>query len=116
MFRGLVVSLLIGTLALPAFAQKCDVSKPATAPSSQFKINDNGTVTDTNNTVWLRCGLGMSWNGSSCEGKTLTYSWAAAVEAVLGRRRTTVADHNDQQRANTQGARRDCNTEEPDHP
>ncbi len=83
MLRGLVVSLLLGALALPAAAQKCDASKPATAPSSQFKVNDNGTVTDTKSSrVWLRCGLGMSWNGSNCEGKTLTYDWNAAVEAV----------------------------------
>lgn len=83
MLRGLVVSLLLGTLALPALAQKCDVSKPATAPLSQFKVNSNGTVTDSKSKrVWLRCSLGMSWNGSSCEGKTLAYDWNAAKDAV----------------------------------
>lgn len=96
MLRGLVVSLLLGALALPAVAQKCDVSKSATAPSSQFKINDNGTVTNSKTKhVWLRCGLGMSWNGSSCEGKTLTYNWGAAVEAVNELNAKKVAGRND---------------------
>jgi len=96
MLRGLIVSLLLGMVALPAVAQKCDVSKPATAPSSQFKVNDNGTVTDTNNKrVWLRCGLGMSWNGSSCEGKTLTYDWSAAKDAVNELNSKKVAGRSD---------------------
>ncbi len=96
MLRSLLVSLLLGILALPAVAQKCDDSKSATAPSKQFKINDNGTVTDSKNKrVWLRCGLGMSWNGSSCEGKTLSYSWAAAVEAVNELNADKVAGRSD---------------------
>ena len=96
MLRGLVVSLLLGTLALPAVAQKCDVSKPATAPASQFKINANGTVTDAKNKlVWLRCGLGMSWNGSSCEGQTLSYDWNAAKEAVRELNTKKVAGRSD---------------------
>jgi len=96
MLRGVLVSLLLGTLALPAVAQNCDASKPATAPSSQFKINNNGTVTDIKSKrVWLRCGLGMSWNGSSCDGKSLTYSWSAAQEAVNELNTNKVAGRND---------------------
>ncbi len=96
MLRGLVVSLLLGTLALPALAQKCDVSKPATAPLSQFKFDDNGTVTDAKNKlVWLRCGLGMSWNGSSCEGQTLSYAWNEAQEAVRELNTKKVAGRSD---------------------
>ncbi len=96
MLKGMFVSLLLGTLALPAVAQKCDTSKSATAPLSQFKTNDNGTVTDTKSKrVWLRCGLGMSWNGSSCEGKTLSYNWGAAVEAVNELNANKVAGRND---------------------
>ena len=96
MLRGVVVSLLLGALALPALAQKCDVSKPATAQLSQFKVNKNGTVTDTKSKrVWLRCGLGMSWNGTSCEGKTLTSDWNAATVAVEELNSTKVAGRSD---------------------
>jgi len=96
MLRGLLVSLLLGTLALPALAQKCDVSKPATAPLSQFKFDDKGTVTDAGNKlVWLRCALGMSWNGSSCEGQTLSYDWNEAQEAVRELNTKKVAGRSD---------------------
>jgi len=94
--KGFFVALLLGTLALPVVAQKCDVSKPATAPFNQFKVNDNGSITDTaSNLVWLRCGLGMSWNGSSCEGQTLSYGWHSAVAAVKELNTKKVAGRND---------------------
>lgn len=64
-------------------AQKCDSKKAQTAPQSRFEVNSEGTVTDTQTKhVWLRCALGMRWDGTTCEGQTLTYSWNAANEAI----------------------------------
>lgn len=82
--RGLFITVLLGGLSLPALAnQSCDGSKPATAPMSRFKDGGNGTLVDTQGPrVWLRCSLGMSWSGSSCEGNSLTYNWSAAEAAV----------------------------------
>jgi hypothetical protein len=77
-------------------AQKCDVSIPVTTPSSQFEVTANGTITDIKHKlVWLRCGLGMRWNGSSCEGNTLSYDWNAAKEAVRELNAKMVAGRND---------------------
>lgn len=78
--RGLFISVLIAALATPAMAaQKCDAKKPETAPASRFNDSGNGTITDTKTKkVWMRCALGMTWNGSTCEGKTLTYNWSLA--------------------------------------
>ncbi len=83
MLRTLIISFLLGSLAMPAMAQKCDSNKAATAPMSRFKDSGNGTITDTQTKyVWLRCALGMHWNGTTCEGKTLTYDWNSANNVI----------------------------------
>lgn len=84
LIKSLFAFLLLGSLPLSVLAeQSCDSSKPASAPMSRFKDGGSGTLVDTQGKkVWLRCTLGMSWNGSSCEGNSLTYSWSGA-EAVV---------------------------------
>lgn len=84
MLRAFIISFLLASLVLPVqAAQMCDASKAATAPMSRFKENATGTITDTQSKrVWLRCALGMSWNGSTCEGQTLTYDWRSANAAI----------------------------------
>lgn len=82
--RVLVGSVLVSILAMPvAAAQKCDEKKPETAPASQFKSSGQGIITDTKTKkVWLRCSLGMNWNGSTCVGHSLTYSWNMAEQKI----------------------------------
>ena len=83
--RGLLIVSLLGVLPVLAAAaeQSCDSGKPTTAPMSRFKDGGNGALIDTQSKkVWLRCSLGMNWNGGSCEGNSLTYSWSAAEAAV----------------------------------
>jgi hypothetical protein len=84
MFRGvLFFFLLVGGAASPSMAQDCDQSKTATAPLSRFSENNKGTLRDkVHGHIWLRCALGMSWNGTTCEGKSLTFSWRDAEEAI----------------------------------
>ncbi len=83
MLRALIISFVLTGLAAPAAAQDCDASKATTAPMSRFKDSGNGTLTDTqSNRVWLRCALGMKWNGTTCEGKTLTYDWRSSNDAI----------------------------------
>lgn len=96
--KTLLTLSLLGGLSLPLLAvaaQSCDGSKPATAPMSRFKVGGNGTLIDTQSKrVWLRCSLGMSWNGSSCEGSSLTYDWSGAEAAVAELNAKRVGGHS----------------------
>ncbi len=83
LLRCLFSFFLIGGLVLPVYAQKCDSSKSATAPFSQFGIAARATITDNkNDNTWLRCPVGMTWDGHSCEGISFTYTWTGAVVAI----------------------------------
>ena len=60
--------------------QKCQTdSIIATTPSSRFKINNNGTVTDTKTgLMWKRCSEGQSW--VNCQhGIAAIYTWQQAL-------------------------------------
>ncbi len=82
-FRYLLSAALLVALAGPVAAQKCDEGKPETTPVSRFKDNGNGTITDTQTKhTWLRCAVGMHWDGSSCAGKSLEYSYTEALEVT----------------------------------
>lgn len=61
--------------------QKCQAdSIVATTPTSRFKINNNGTVTDTKTSLmWKRCSEGKSW--SNCQhGIALIFTWQQALQ------------------------------------
>lgn len=76
--------LLAVVMAAPAVAeQSCNDKVNASAPESRFKDAGKGVVTDTQTgQAWLRCPLGMDWNGSSCEGTSTSYAWNRAQDAV----------------------------------
>ncbi len=84
MFRYLIAAVLALVLGGPALAvQKCDLKKPETTPLSRFKDNGDGTITDTKTGhTWMRCAIGMHWDGKSCAGKTLEYTFSEALEVV----------------------------------
>ena len=96
LLKGLFFFFLISGLVMPAYAQKCDVSKPATAPFSRFSDAASATITDNKNkNIWLRCPVGMSWDGSSCAGISLQYTWSEAVVAVEELNQKKLAGRND---------------------
>ncbi len=80
-FRYLLSAALFVVMAGPAVAvQKCDDGKPETTPVSRFKDNGDGTITDKQTKhTWLRCAVGMTWDGKSCAGKSLEYSYSEAL-------------------------------------
>lgn len=81
--RTFLTAALAATLSMPAMAQTCDDDKVASAPASRFKQGSGETVTDSKTGLtWLRCGLGMRWDGASCTGQTLTYDWHSAQRAI----------------------------------
>jgi len=96
LLKSLSVFFLISALVMPAYAQNCDDSKPATAPFSRFSGAVSATITDKkNNNTWLRCPVGMSWDGSSCGGISLKYTWVEAVVEVEELNKKKLAGRND---------------------
>jgi hypothetical protein len=91
MFKGFKhrVSLLIviiwSSSTLGSQTQTCrtETEIPPTTPTSQFTQHDNGTVTDNaTRLIWMRCSLGQTWNGSTCEGNAIQYNWQDALLAA----------------------------------
>jgi hypothetical protein len=91
------VLLLFG--GTPAFAaQTCDTSHyPLSAPTARFTDNGNGTVTDTaTHMMWMRCSIGQTWKGSTCDGAATAMTWQAAVDAASALdRQGGYAQHHD---------------------
>jgi hypothetical protein len=82
--QSIVAFVAVILLATPALAQTCRTdSIQASAPTSRYVINADGTVTDKETKIiWMRCALGQQWDGHTCTGKVSQYNWQKAVEAV----------------------------------
>ena len=81
----LVAGLLMLAFACgpgPALAET-NLSIPPSTPSADFIDNGDGTVTHRKTgLMWMRCSLGQSWSGSSCEGSAVGYPWQSALQAA----------------------------------
>jgi len=74
----LAVLLVLGTGTVQA--QTCDATQPLSAPDSRYRLA-GATVLDQNTgLVWLRCPLGMNWDGSTCSGRLARYTWQQALQ------------------------------------
>lgn len=52
--------------------------------NERYFDNLDGTVTDKKTgLVWMRCSLGQSWNGKTCNGEAKEYTWDDAAELKL---------------------------------
>lgn len=84
--RQFIFVLLLGSSSVwfPAWAeQTCDKSFPMSSPVKRFIDNGNGTLTDFEpDLTWMRCSLGQTWNGTTCTGTPVTYTWQSAQEAA----------------------------------
>jgi len=76
----LIPLLLLGSNVYAV--QTCKTAITASTPTSQFQLNNNGTVTDTKTTLmWKRCAEGQSWSGTgiTCQGGALPYTLQSAL-------------------------------------
>jgi hypothetical protein len=80
--RTTALTWLLALLPVIGTAQTCKTASiPATTPTSQFTINNNGTVTDTKTgLMWKRCSEGQTWNGATCRGSAFRFPWQAALQ------------------------------------
>ncbi len=54
---------------------------PATTPTSDFTLNDNGTAYhQKTGLTWKRCAEGQTWSSGACTGATLGYTWSQALQ------------------------------------
>ncbi len=78
-FRRLILPTFLMILSAPLLAQDCDPKTYASTPSDQFREHANGTVTDSKSKLtWMRCALGMQWQGGTCVGVAARYEWQDA--------------------------------------
>ncbi|MBI3772141.1 MAG: DUF1566 domain-containing protein [Gammaproteobacteria bacterium] len=90
------IILMLSVVSLSQADQECDASKPESTPTSRFKDNNDGTVTDkTTNRTWLRCALGMEWKEGSCIGQTQEYTYGGAESAIDVQNKMRVAGRSD---------------------
>jgi hypothetical protein len=77
--------LLLAYIFLPAgaAAQSCNKSIAASTPDTSFTIRNDGTATHKpTGLMWMRCSLGQQWDGQTCRGMAVGYTWGAALQAA----------------------------------
>jgi hypothetical protein len=96
--RTCLALVLLSFASTPVFAdQSCDASRyPLSAPTERFTDNHDGTVTDANTHVtWMRCSVGQTWTGGTCDAVATPLSWQAAQDAAAAQDKTGFAGHTD---------------------
>ena len=59
-----------------AMAQSCNENIISSTPDERFIDNGDGTVSDKyTGLVWMRCALGQTWDGTTCTGDAVEYTW-----------------------------------------
>ncbi len=97
MFKGDTywLGLLVILLCSPAISEqlcRTETEIPPSTPTSQFIQHNNGTVTDTaTRLVWMRCSLGQTWDGTTCQGDAQLLNWQQALQAP---QTTNFAEYN----------------------
>ncbi|HEB63676.1 MAG TPA: DUF1566 domain-containing protein [Gammaproteobacteria bacterium] len=80
---ALALSVSLFTVSTSWAADNCKGMGSETAPASQFKHNGDGTVTDKKSGLtWMKCSLGMNWNGEICAGDADRKNWHKAKSEV----------------------------------
>jgi len=78
----LVVSACSSHVQAATEAQVC-IQAPRTAPDGRFEVNQNGTVKDLKmDLTWMRCLVGMKWDGTSCINEPILQTWQPALQTV----------------------------------
>lgn len=64
-----------------SYAQTCHEDLPRTTPDSRYEVLGSGSEVRDRVTglIWQRCSLGQVWDGSSCTGEAIGYTWSDAL-------------------------------------
>jgi len=80
--KQILIAILITITATSGYAQKCIESFIKTKPDTQYIISgeNNDLVIDSKtNLMWMRCSIGLTWDGVGCSGDSSKYSWQQAL-------------------------------------
>ncbi|QJR81712.1 DUF1566 domain-containing protein [Alteromonas pelagimontana] len=67
-------------VSFSALAQTCLTDAIATTPTQDFVELQNDEVWhQTTDLVWKRCAEGQTWNGTTCAGEAIKYTWQQAL-------------------------------------
>jgi Protein of unknown function (DUF1566) len=82
-----VFALASMTLQTASFAQTCNPNTTPSAPTSQFTVHGNGTVTHKRTgLMWKVCSEGQTWSqpvsSPSCDGMATTHTFLSAITSV----------------------------------
>ncbi len=79
-----LLCLLLMASATPVSAQTCNTAIQPTTPINRFLTSPSTGVTIDKQTglMWMRCTLGQTWNGASCQGGAALYTWQQALAAA----------------------------------
>nr|WP_100644025.1 DUF1566 domain-containing protein [Alteromonas facilis] len=80
---GMVMAL--GVLSTHVLAQECLPDSPQTTPSAEFlELTPEQIIHSRTGLVWMRCALGQTWDGNSCEGDASQLTWQEALQLAHG--------------------------------
>ena len=78
--KGASLALLMGICGHVS-AQTCLSSGIETTPESDFSVvSDSTYLHDTTDLVWKRCAEGQTWDGTTCDGEAVKYTWQEALQ------------------------------------
>nr|WP_100656294.1 DUF1566 domain-containing protein [Alteromonas flava] len=68
-----------------AMGQECLSNSPETTPSAEFsELTTQQIKHSRTGLIWMRCAVGQTWDGNSCEGDALQLTWQQALQAAHG--------------------------------
>lgn len=71
--------ILLLLTAVTAGAAECETEQS----TARFDVNNDGTVTEIQSGLtWMRCSIGQSWDGTTCNGKAKVLNWEEATNYV----------------------------------
>ncbi len=76
------MALLLLNSTLNHAQQTCPAGLALIQPTTDYDQTQNGGATVTHlktGLTWMRCSVGQTWNGSTCQGTATTLNWAAAL-------------------------------------
>lgn len=96
MLKQILMMIAAISLSTSAWAETCRTETlAASTPSSRF-TTDGATVSDKETTLsWMRCAVGQSWDGQTCNGEPQSVDWQQAMALADQVNAQGLGGHND---------------------
>lgn len=79
--KALFISTFLTSVSISTIAQECLSDGLETTPNDNFEAVTTSTLLDTTtDLVWRRCAEGQTWDGSTCNGEAVKYTWQQALQ------------------------------------